>query len=495
MREMKTIRLTLLLAAAAALAACGARPADPPSATGGPSAPAANGGKPGAQGGRRIALIPVQAVGVIEGPLVAENNTAGSVVPVTQSTVASQVAGVVLRVLRQAGEWVKEGQTIVQMDDSQLALSVRSAEAALASAKINYEIAQDNTSSSNPTLTLQVQSAQSTLAAAQRNYDSQKALFDLGGISASQLDSARSQLEQAQANVEAAKSALDVNQKSDTQSLAQLRLAVDQASNALELAQLSLRNAAIKAPFAGQLAAVNASPGMFVSQNTPVFTIVSEDRQISFNVSPSDAPSLPLGATVRFTYSGKGYPVRVRQAPSAPINGVVPMTAEVPRSLSLPYGAVGTVTYSLTLAHGALVPIASLNTSEDKNYVFVVADGKAVMQPVVILEEAGITAAVAGLTQGTQVIVNAPPGLLPGSAVQIVSLPGQGGPRAPEAGMPAGAQGQGGPRAPEAGMPAGAQGQGGAKGAENSGAGPKGDTASQKAGGGGQAAATVSGGR
>ncbi len=425
---MKRIRLTLLLAAAAALAACGPKPADPP-----PAAGAANGagngkaaGANGAAGGRRFAAIPVQAVTVTVGLLVADNNTAGAVVPVTQSTVASQVAGVVLKVLRQAGEWVKEGQVVVQMDDSQLALAARGAEAALQGAKINYEIGKDSTSSSNPQLALQVQSARSTLSAAQKNYDSQKALFDLGGISAAQLDSARSQLEQAQANVEAAKSALDVNQKSDTQTLAQLRIAVDQASTQLELARLNLRNAAIKAPFAGQLAAVNVNPGTFVGQNTVVFIIVSQDRQISFNVSPADAPSLPLGSTVRFVYAGKSYPVRIHQAPSAPINGVVPLTAEVPPSLSLPYGAVGTVTYSLTLARGALVPIATLNTNEDKNYVFVVTDGKAVMQPVVILEEAGVTAAVAGLAEGAQVIISAPPGLLPGSAVQVVSVPAAG---------------------------------------------------------------------
>jgi HlyD family secretion protein len=426
---MKTSGLPLLLAAALAIAACGSKPTDPSAASGaGQAMKGGPGGGAGQQGpgGRRFAAIPVQAVNVTIGPLVADNNTAGSVVPVTQSAVASQVSGVVLHVAHQAGEWVKAGETIVQLDDSQLDLSVRSAEAALQNAKINYDMGQDNASSSNPKLAFQVQSAQSTLAAAQKNYDSQKALYDLGGISASQLDNAKSQLEQAQANVEAAKSALDVNQKSDSQSLAQLRLAVDQAANQLEVTRLNLKNAAIKAPFAGQIAAVNVNPGMYVGLNTSVFILVSADREINFNVSPSDAPSLSLGSTVRFTYAGRTYPIRISEAPSAPINGIVPMTAEVPKTISLPYGTVGTVTYSLTLAQGALVPIASLNTNEDKNYVFTVNGGKAVVQNVTILDETGIMAAVAGLAEGTQVIVNAPPGLLPGSAVQVVGAPEQG---------------------------------------------------------------------
>jgi multidrug efflux pump subunit AcrA (membrane-fusion protein) len=424
---MNALRLVMLIAAIAALASCGTKAADPSPAAPGAAQKGTPGGAPGQQGGRKFATIPVQAFDVTVGPLVADSNTAGSVVPVTQSAVASQVAGVVLRVAHRAGDWVKAGETVVQLDDSQLTLAARSAEASLQNARINFSVGRDNASSSNPKLTLQLQSAQSTLAGAQKNYESQKALYELGGISASQLDSARSQLEQAQANVEAARYALDTNQNSDTQATEQLRLAVDQASNQLEITRLNLRNAAIKAPFAGQIAAMNVNPGMYVSQNTSVFILVSADRQISFNVSPSDAPNLPLGSTVRFTYAGRTYPIRVSQAPSAPINGVVPMTAELPRGAELAYGAVGTVTYTLTLAQGALVPIASLNTLEDKNYVFTVVDGKAVQQTVTILDEAGIMAAVAGLSEGTKVIVNAPPGLLPGSAVQVVAAPGKDG--------------------------------------------------------------------
>jgi multidrug resistance efflux pump len=165
------------------------------------------------------------------GPLATESDTAGSVSPVTQSAVASQVAGVVLRVVHLAGDWVKEGETVVQLDDSQLALAVQNASAALENAKINFAIGKDNASQSNPKLALQVQAAQSTLSSAQKNYDAQKALFDLGGTSASQLDNAKSQLQMAQANLEAAKTALDQNQKSDTQTLAQMKLAIDQATN------------------------------------------------------------------------------------------------------------------------------------------------------------------------------------------------------------------------------------------------------------------------
>ncbi len=363
---------------------------------------ARNGGPNGTGNGsgRRFASIPVQAVAVQVGPLITDNDTAGTVVPVTQSQVAAQVAGVVSAVYRMAGDWVKQGAPVVQLDDSALKLAVRNAQSALANAKINLAMGQQTATESNPKLSSQLDSAKTAFAAAQKNYDSQKKLFDLGGISSSQLDTAQSQLQQAQANVQAAQFALEQNQQSDTQSTAQLQLAVDQASTQLEIAQLNLRNAKITAPFAGQIAAVNVTPGSYVSLNTSVFTLVSGEKQINFSEPPSDAPNFKVGDIVVFTYAGKSYPVKITQAPSAPINGVVPMVAAIPSSVPVSYGAVGTITYKLTLATGPQIPIAALQTRADLNFVYVIVGGKAAEQPITILAEGGTAAVAKGVDAG-----------------------------------------------------------------------------------------------
>ena len=149
-----------------------------------------------------------------------------------------------------------------------------------------------------------------------------------------------------------------------------------------------------------------------------------------------------------FNYLGKDYPIRISQAPSAPINGIVPMVAALPRSGTLQYGAVGTVAYSLNLANGALIPIAALQVNEDQNYVYAIEGGKVAARPITILAESGTTAAVSGIAEGTQVVLNPPPGLLPGSAVQAVDLSsGAAATAAPSAGAPAaGASASGGAR-------------------------------------------------
>lgn len=483
-RTMRIGRICIALCAAAiAFAGCG-KPAGGQAVSGGQATPA--GGQAGASqagqqgqrgGGRRMAIVPVQAVQVMSGVLAVDRNTAGSIMPVVQSQVAAQVAGVVSKVNKLSGDWVKTGDVVVQLDDSQLKLSLANAQAALDNAKINLAIGQDNVDQANPKLSLQVQSAQSALDSAQKFYDAQKALYDLGGLSASALDTAASQLTAAQANLEGAKSALDQNNKSGDQTIAQLKLAVTQSQNQLDQAKLNLQYASIRAPFAGQIAGINVQPGMYAGLNTPTFTLVSADREINFNVPPSDASTLPIGTQVFFSYGGKDYPIAVRQAPSAPINGVVPMVGST-GGLDLPYGTVGNVVYKIRLAQGILVPMAALATLEDHNFVFAIVNGKAVVKNITIVAEGGTTAVVDGISPGDTIVVSPPPGLIEGSQVQqtmlaidaqgnVTQTPGSQSAKTPSAsgngaegawqggkGQGKGVKGQGGPSAPaQAGNP------------------------------------------
>ena len=102
------------------------------------------------------------------GTLTAERTTAGVISPVTQSQVVAQVAGVVRSVPRRVGDWVRSGETVMQLDDAQLKLSLASSEATLENAKINLAVGKDNSTDSNPKLQYQVQSAQSAYDSAKK---------------------------------------------------------------------------------------------------------------------------------------------------------------------------------------------------------------------------------------------------------------------------------------------------------------------------------------
>ncbi len=335
-------------------------------------------------GARRYAAVPVQATIVTFGRLETNHTAAGTIVPVTESQVAAQVSGVVTQVLHLAGAWVQKGEVVVRLDDSQLEVAVASARAALESAQI----------------------------AVQRD----KAQADLAELTVKRDQSliAQKLIPQSQLDVDATSASVAEETHAADEA------AVKEAESQLRVAQLNLAYSSITAPFAGQLASVNVTPGEFVGQNTSVFALVSPEREITFDISPGDASVLPAGASLDFIYRAQSYPARVSEAPSAPIDGVVPMVALLSSSALPPYGAVGTVSYPLSLAQGVLVPISALQTTGNQEYVYVVQGGKSAAQKLTVIAEAGTTAAVAGVPSGSQVILNPPPGLLAGSPVKPV---------------------------------------------------------------------------
>ena len=442
LRRRKWLLVGALLTAALTLAACG---------NGGSKSAQRGGGGPG--GARGFGAIPVQSVKVQSGPLNAVHNVAGTVVPVTQSQVAAQVSGFVKTLVHSAGDWVTAGETVIQLDDSQLQLSLKNAQVALQNANINLTVGEQNITYDTKKLQLQLQSAQSALAAAQKNYDALQSAYKLGTVSSSSVDTAQSQLQQAEATYESANTALEQNKNAETQSIAQLKLAVQTASNQVEQAKLNLENASISAPFDGQIAVENVTPGEFVGQNTPAFLLMSSDRQISFSVPPTDAPILTIGKSLSFAVGGDTYTARINQAPSSPVNGVVPLTSKLLGSATLPFGTVGTVSYPVTVSVGTLVPLSALQNDGAENYVFTIVQNKAHVQPITILGETGATAAVSQLPSGAEVVINPPPGLLEGAAVSIAGAQG--------AGAPSGAAGSRGSSSSQGGGRQGASDQGG----------------------------------
>ncbi len=421
--QYKTLSVVVFVVAIA-LAGCTKTAAPGNGATPKQGQESTKGQETGVPSGGRQAVIPVQATTIQAGMLSAERNTAAIVVPATQSQVAALIAGIASKVSKQVGDWVGAGDIVVQLDDTQLGIVQSNAQAALDTAKINLAAVQESTGQNNTRFELQVKSSQASLDSAQRYYDSQKALYDLGGISAYTLDQAGNQLTTAQVALETAKTNLEQNKRgfatTPSQNVDALKVAVVTAQNNLRQAQLNFRNAAIRAPFAGQISAIAVSPGMYVGQNTAAFTLVSAQRLISFGVSPADAPALSAGKTIGFEYSGTNYSLRIKQAPSAPVNGTVPMVATPSVPFDLPFGSVGNIKYTVVLATGSLVPVMALGTVENRNYVYAVESGVAVQKFVSIIAESGAFAAVSGLDAGTIAIISPPPGLIQGSTVQPI---------------------------------------------------------------------------
>jgi len=368
-----------------------------------PSTPAGPTAAPGpvanaSPGGRRAAVVTVQAETVKYGPLVVSNSTAGTVVADVQSQVAAQTAGTVTNLVRHAGDWVKAGDPVVLLDDSQLQLALKIAQANLSTAKLNAGVKPDGTFGENSKSRLQLQAAQQT-------FDSDLALSKIGGIAVSDLATA-------QANLEAAKIAVQ-----------QDPISVSTATIQVQQAQLNLTWATVRAPFAGQIVSVNVQPGEYVATNTTVFVLVSLAKDVDFDVPPAEVAGLTHGAKITFNQDGKTNSITLIGVPSAPVNGLVPLQAALPAGFAGAYGTVGSVGYTQVMATGVLVPIPAIETLENTTYVFTIRDGKAARADVAILADSGTYAAVTGLKDGDIVVVNPPPGLLAGAPVRVLNSP------------------------------------------------------------------------
>lgn len=376
--------------------------------------------QPGQGSARAGAIILVQTDTSKAGTLVAQRQAAGTVEPVTQSQVAAQTTGVVSKILANVGDTVKPGQPILQLDDSQLRIAVQNAQLALQNARINLTTQTNATNDATVKLQQQLQAAQTSLTNAQISYQSAQRVYQLGGLSVNDLNSAKANLDTAKANLSAAQSALAANQRAGSETLAQLRVAVDQAQNQLQQAQINLANATIRAPFAGQISAINVAVGEAVGSSSQPFTLVSPERQVRFSVPPTDAASIRPGQILSFNTGAQTFQIKVDQRPAAPVNQMVSLTARILGENLPPAGAVGTLIYPVRLAQGTLVPIAALQNDGTRNYLFVVENGKAKAQTVTVLAQAGNQAAVSGVAPNLEVIINPPPGLLDGSSVAKV---------------------------------------------------------------------------
>lgn len=138
------VRLTTALAAAVVLAACGG--GDEPAQTaqsGGPGGGGPSGGM-GGMGGRggaaRVSVVEVQPVA--RGSIARQVTVTGTVEPLRNIGVNSQLSGAVNTVLVQEGDRVRRGTVLARMDSREIAAQLASAEATFEVARAAYERAE-----------------------------------------------------------------------------------------------------------------------------------------------------------------------------------------------------------------------------------------------------------------------------------------------------------------------------------------------------------------
>ncbi len=208
-------------------------------------------------------------------PLVEE--AVGTLRPETEANISAQTTGRVLTITVRAGDEVKKGQLLIQLDASELQSRVDQA-------KQQEEGARAKTRQAREALN----AAQAQLQQAESQYERIEKFHEQEAATTQQLEEATSAYRQAQAAVEQAKEQIQAAEAD-----------VARAREAVREAQVALGYATIHAPISGEISKRLAEPGDLAFPGKTLLSVQSEGAlQLEANVRESLISEVPLGASV-----------------------------------------------------------------------------------------------------------------------------------------------------------------------------------------------------
>ena len=334
------------------------------------------------------------------------------------TVVSSKVSGIAKAVYGEVGDYVQEGEALVQIDDTDYRNQYNQVKASYESALAQYNTITNGTAQQTKLqLEAALNSAKLEYNNAKINLDNQKVLYENGAISKVAYDAAVTRYESAQINLNTAQSNYDLTVGvvlSENKATAQA--ALNSASAALQSAKTALENTVVRSPISGYISNRVANKGQMVAQGTEVVSIKSTqvvDAQI--NLTEAVIPLVQVGTKAI---------VNVKSAGSENIEGVVTTLSPVKDSRTGMYvvrvsidnydgllkdGMFADITLTLSDNPDALViPSEAVLEDEDGNkYVYIAKKNKAKRIDVkvgIITDEYAEIAS--GLNEGDKVITS-----------------------------------------------------------------------------------------
>ena len=339
-----------------------------------------------------------------------ENMVSGQVIADSAVSIVPTIAGTVQSLPVKAGDTVKTGQLLFQIDTSQITSSY-------ASLQESYNATQQMTNEAIQNAQKALPIAQSAVTTAQTNYDNTLTLFNVGAASQVELDQARMQLDQANNQLEQARSAVSQARASQKAQLAQIESSLNQI-------RTQAAAGTVTAPCDGLITAVNIVEGGMAAQSGPAVVIAEGGRtRISVQVSES-----LLGDSAQMTVSAvSNEPFTATIASIAPAANAQTALYEVrlytPADVTYPIGAFADVTFYTNRRPDAVtVPSDAILNDGAEQYVFVVENDtakKVTVQTGVVGD--GVTEITGGLTGGETLVTKGQSYLSDGAAVRVVS--------------------------------------------------------------------------
>ena len=240
--------------------------------------------------------------------------TTGSLVADETSDIAPKVAGKVVNIYANVGEFVGRGTVIAKIDDKDARLrlaeaqaGVKQSQAAVRQAEVRLGLAANGTfnSSTIPEVrgaNANYEQALALLRQAEANEKRYRELVETGDVAMITYETYRTNRDTARAQVNAAKQQLEaaVNAaKLNNQAIKGAQAAVEAAQTQVATAQQAVTDTIIRAPFSGFISARPTAVGEFVTSSTPVATILRANPiKLQMQVAEADVPYISVGKAV-----------------------------------------------------------------------------------------------------------------------------------------------------------------------------------------------------
>lgn len=363
----RPVLLSLVALTFGSFAACGSPPASQPA-----------GGRPS----RAEVRFPVEVQEVATRQIEYAITAVGSVAAFERIEVTARVAGVVEKVQFAEGDLVGSDQVLIEIEPERYRLAVEAARATFARGEASQGESQ---------------------AGLERRQAVNAKNPDL--VKAEDVDSWRTRTQVAAADVE-------------------------QARVALALAELNLRDALVKSPFAGVVQTRTVQTGQYVQPGTVLATLLRrEPLLLRFSVPSEEASRLHPGLAARFTVrdDNRPYQAEIRHVAdsAAEVSRMVEVTARVddPRRGELRPGAFAQVVVPIGgVSATAAVPETAIRSSE-RGFLAYVVDGESARERIVTLglrTADGLVEVRSGLAPGERLVVRGAEALTDGAKVREI---------------------------------------------------------------------------
>jgi multidrug efflux pump subunit AcrA (membrane-fusion protein) len=232
--------------------------------------------------------VQVSAAAAVEQPITRFIRATGSLTAEEQAEVAAEIAGRVVATPVERGTAVTEGAVLVRVSPAEAEAQAKEAEANAAQIEARLGIAPGRPFDVNAVP--EVQNAKASFDLAQNEFNRIQSLLDQRVVSQSEFDQRRTQMEASRQQFEAARNGA-----------AQQYQALQAARARLALAEKSLSDTTVRAPFSGLVAERLVSVGDYVTKGMKVAVVVRVNPlRVQLTVPEQFVSAVKTGAPVAF---------------------------------------------------------------------------------------------------------------------------------------------------------------------------------------------------